>query len=199
MSMDNFMAMCLAGQAEPEHWEKWLKDFPEDMRPSDERLGLVRQEYEDLQAGRRSMGFFVMKRRYARRIFNIWSGCYVKYLFETEQHEPRVEFGWVDAVNPGNGYCRIQCDVSFNGMRTVTIRCMDIVEILPMKERPLVYYKTMVCGDCQKCDRTSGELPPLECPSYAFLSACLDKSESDRAFMRLYEGIDKKEESNAGA
>ena len=193
MSMDDFRSMCLSGRAEPEHWEKWLKDFPEDARPAYERLGLVKEEYEDLSAGRRTFDFYVMKRRHGRSIYSLWTGCYVKYLFEPDPHNPRYEYGWVDAVNASTGYCRIQCDDMYHGMRVVLVRIIDVMEILPMKERPLVYYKTMICGDCHGCDRASDREPPAECPFGAFLSACKSKAEGDAEFLRMYFGVNEKE------
>lgn len=182
--------MCLSGKAEANDWAKWLSDFPSE-EPDYQRLGLLEQEYEDLKGGVRSFAFYIMKRNTARSIFNLWPGCYVKYLYEYDKHEPHFEYGWVDVSSNDRGFCKIQCDDDFHGARAVVVRVIDVMEILPYKERPLVYYKTMICGKCNKCDRSSNETPPVSCPFYDFFGALLSKQKGDGEFIRLYQDSQK--------
>lgn len=195
----NYLEMCVKGCASPENWEKWLVDCPDNTKPIHERLGLLPEEYDDLSKKLRSMNFYVFKSKHIRSIFKIWGGCCVKYLYEYDLYEPHFEFGWVDVVNNEQGFCKIQCDDSYNGNRAVTVRTIDVMEILPFKERPLVYYKTMICGQCNGCDRTSNEQPPVECEKYGFFSAILSKQKGDASFIRLLYGLpgeDIKKEPN---
>ena len=186
--MMTYIDMCSSGAADPVNWKKWLSDFP-GKEPVNERLGLLPEEYEDLNDGMRSMDFYVFKRKHVRSIYKIWPGCYVKYLYEYDLHEPHFEYGWVDVVNNERGFCKIQCDDSFNGNRAVAVRTIDVMEILPFKERPLVFYKTMICGDCNGCDRTSNDVPMQNCKAFAFMNAILSKQKGDAAFIRLLYGI----------
>ena len=128
----------MKNEAESKDWKAWLERNRKDGDKENELLGLLPEEYSDLSKGLRSFGFYVFKRRHVRSIYNIWAGCYVKYLFETEGGEPHFEFGWVDAVSNTQGFCKIQCDDSFNGCRAVTVRTIDVMEVLPNKERHLV-------------------------------------------------------------
>ena len=182
-----YLEMCSNGQASPENWRKWLADCP-GSDPIYKRLGLLPEEYEDLDKGMRSMEFYVFKRKHVRSIFRIWPGCYVKYLYEYDAHEPHFERGWVDVVNNERGFCKIQCDDAFNGNRAVVVRTIDVMDILPFKERPLVFYKTMLCGECNGCDRTANEEPPADCPRYGLFNALLSKQKGDEEFMRLLYG-----------
>lgn len=187
-----YLEMCQSGKADPENWRKWLKDFPDDGRPAHERLGLLPEEHDDLDRGMRSFFFYVFKRKNARSIDRIWAGCYVRYLYEYDLHDPHFEYGWVDVVNNERGFCRIQCDDSYGGNRAVTVRTIDVMDVLPLKERPLVYYKTMLCGHCNGCDRSSNDAPPAECPRFGFFSAVLSKQKGDAVLMGML-GIGGKE------
>ena len=184
-----YIEMCRNGSAEPKDWKKWLDGIKKENDKENELLGLLPEEYEDLKNGIRSMGFYVFKSQFARSIFQLWGGCYVRYLFEYDGHEPHFEAGWVDAVSNSKGFCKIQCDDSYCGNRAVTVRTIDVMEILPHKERPLVYYKTMICGQCNKCDHSSNEEPNIECPHYNFMNAMLNKQRGDMEFIRLYDKI----------
>jgi hypothetical protein len=75
----------------------------------------------------------LFKRKYKRYVKNIWAGCYVKFAFEIDANNPHFEFGWVDVVNNEQGFCKVQCDDSFFGTRALTLRTIDVIEILPYK------------------------------------------------------------------
>lgn len=184
-----YIDMCRNGSADQKDWKKWLDENKKDGDRDNELLGLLQEECDDLMNGIRSMGFYVFKSRFVRSIRNIWTGCYVRYLFEYDGHEPHFEIGWVDAVNNQKGFCKIQCDDCYNGNRAVTIRTIDVMEILPHKERPLVYYKTMMCGDCYRCDHSSNEVPAQDCPNHEFMNAILGKQKGDSEFIRLYDKV----------
>ena len=184
-----FVSMCQDGEAEPADWRKWL-DMREDKSvPEKDSLGLLDQEYDDLTKNLRSMEFYVTKKKSVRFITKLWPGCYVRYLFEVNPGQPNWEFGWVDAVDAKQVFCKIQCDDNFNGMRAVTVRIIDVMQVLPYKERPLVYYKTMMCGNCNQCDRSANEKPPQSCPYSNFFNALLAKQIGDQKFISLYLGV----------
>lgn len=184
-----YLELCKAGSAEPKNWKNWLDETRKDGDKENELLGLLPEEYEDLRNDVRSMEFYVFKRRFTRSIFNLWGGCYVRYLFEYDGHEPHFEVGWIDAVSNSQGFCKIQCDDCYHGNRAVTIRTIDVMEILPHKERPLVYYKTMMCGQCNKCDHSSNDEPKTDCPHYDFMNAILNKQHGDSEFIVLYDRV----------
>lgn len=184
-----YLDMCKNGSAEPKDWKKWLDETKKEGDKENELLGLLPEEYEDLKNGVRSMGFYVFKRRFPRSIHQLWCGCYVRYLFEYDGMEPHFEVGWVDAVSNSQGFCKIQCDDCYNGNRALTIRIIDVIDILPHKERPLVYYKTMMCGQCDKCDHSSNDEPKTDCPHYEFMNAILHKQRGDTEFVKLYDKV----------
>ena len=184
-----YLELCRNGSAEPQDWKRWLDGTRKDGDKENELLGLLPEEYDDLKNGVRSMGFYVFKRRFPRSIFQLWGGCYVRYLFEYDGHEPHFEVGWVDSVSNAQGFCKIQCDDCYNGGRAVTVRTIDVMEILPHKERPLIYYKTMMCGQCNKCDHSSNDEPKIDCPHYQFMNAVVNKQRGDMEFISLYDKI----------
>ena len=187
-----YIEMCMKKEAEPKDWKAWLEQNKKEEDKDNELLGLLPEEYEDLSKEVRSFQFYVFKRSFTRSIFNLWGGCYVKYLFEYNGCEPHVECGWVDAVSNTQGFCKIQCDDDFQGGRAVTVRIIDVMEVLPHKERPLIYYKTMLCGQCNKCDHSSNEEPKIDCPHYEFMNAILNKQKGDDKFIELYKNVSGK-------
>ena len=180
-----FVQLCLSGSAEPKNWKAWLYYNKIDNENACERLGVLSEEYEDLNANKRSFDFYVFKRKSIRSIFKVWGGCYVKYAYENNLINPHAEFGWVDSVSNATGFCKIQCDDNFYGNRAVMIRTIDIMEILPMKERFLVYYKTMLCGKCNDCDRSSNDEPPITCRHYELFNAILGKQHGDNELLKI--------------
>lgn len=184
-----YIEMCKNGSAEPKNWKKWLGETKKENDKENELLGLLPEEYEDLKNEIRSFKFYVFKKGFTRSIFHLWGGCYVRYLFETDTSEPHFEVGWIDAVSNEQGFCKIQCDDCYNGNRALTIRTIDVMEILPHKERPLVYYKTMMCGQCNKCDHSSNDEPKIDCPHYEFMNAIFHKQRGDTDFIKLYDEV----------
>lgn len=180
-----FVDMVACGKADAEAWREFCASLPS-VEP-EVALGLTKGEYEDLENGTRSMQFQAMKYRDGRMLGErLWAGCYVKYAFESDCANPHYEYGWVDVVSNQQGVAKIQCDDSFGGGRAVTVRICDVMEVLPMKERPLLYYKTMLCGECNACDRMSDELPPEGCRIAGFIGAVKDKKECDSVFHKIY-------------
>lgn len=184
-----FLELCEKENANPEYWKEWLETNHKDNISPYELIGIAKEEYEDLCNGVHSIDFYLFKSKFPRHIKNVWGGCYVKYVFEIDKHEPHIEFGWVDVVNNDIGFCKVQCDDSFMGTRALTLRILDVVEILPYKERPLVYYKSMVCNECNSCDRMANELPPESCKLFNFFNAIVNKQQADTQFINLYNGI----------
>lgn len=150
-----------------------------------EKYGLLREEYADYKSGTRNMAFYVFKRKMPRSIYRLWPGCYVKFAFQYDLAEPHYEYGWVDVVDGRVGMVRIQCDDTYQGNRALTVRIIDVMEILPYKERPLVYYKSMICGDCALCKREENSFPE-NCPQFCFFNAILNKQIADNQFLSLY-------------
>lgn len=185
----NFLELCESQKIESSCWKKWLEENKKDEVAPYELLGLLKEEYEDLCNDIHSIDFYIFKRKHVRHVKNVWGGCYVKYAFEVDAHDPHFEYGWVDVVNNEKGFCKVQCDDSFVGTRALTLRIIDVMEILPYKERPLVYYKTMVCNDCNDCDRMANQLPPETCKLYGFFNAILNKQQADNEFIKLYNKV----------
>ena len=188
-----FIKMCQEGKAQPRDWKAWLEVNPDKQTQKKDLLGLLKEEYEDLEKGTHSMDFFLLKRKMQKPIKNVWAGCYVKFAFEIDAHDPHFEFGWVDIVNNEQGFCKVQCDDNFFGTRALTLRIMDVLEIYPFKERPLIYYKTMICNECNECDRIANDLPPDECPYNEFFNAILNKQIADLQFINLYKQVEEQQ------
>lgn len=195
--MMTYIEMCLSGMASPGNWEKWLADTKDDTRPDAEKLGLAKEEHDDLVGKMRSMDFYVKKRGIPRALTHLWTGCYVRFLYEYDLKNPHLECGWVDIVNDERGFCKIQCDDGFDGGRAVVVRVGDVMEVLPLKERPLLYYKTMLCGECNGCDRMSSAEPPQDCRIYGLLNAINSKRSGDAKFISLYEGTLREKDKNS--
>jgi hypothetical protein len=53
----------------------------------------------------------------------------------------------------------------------------------------LVYYKTMLCNDCNDCDRMANDFPPNSCKLFEFFNAVLNKQAADKQFILLYTGV----------
>ena len=158
-------------------------------------LGLLPEEYKDYSDGIRNLEFYIFKRKIKKTINKIWPGCYVQFAFQYDLGQPHIERGWVDVIDTKLGLVRIQCDDNMQGNRALTVRVVDIVEILPLKERYLVYYKTMVCGDCNKCNHENNDFPK-ECPNFNFFNALMNKQRSDRQFLEIYHRITTNGQNN---
>lgn len=187
----DFLTLCVEGVENPQNWERWLSDRgPSDENRKAELLGLSQEEFDDLNQKMRSMNFYVFKRKNPRSSFRVFPGAYVRFAFEHELQNPHFEMGWVDLVEPHRGFCRIQVDDEgdFNGSRAITLRIADVMEILPMKERPLVYYKSMVCGKCNDCDRMRNADVPTTCPHFDFMRLVLKKQKADKELIGVYKG-----------
>lgn len=184
-----FLELCRKENLEPKNWKEWLEANKKDNVAPYELIGIEKEQYDDLFDNVHSIDYYLFKSKFERNVKNVWGGCYVKYAFEIDAQEPHFEFGWVDVVNNEQGFCKIQCDDSFFGTRALTLRIYDIIEILPYKERPLIYYKTMVCNECNDCDRMANELPPESCKLYEFFNAILNKQKADNQFIKLYNGV----------
>lgn len=193
--MNTFLNLCKNTDTESKYWQKWLEENPDKKTSPNELLGIRPEEYEDLKQGIHSFDFYIFKSNHEKYLYQLWSGCYIAFAFEIDKCNPHLEYGWVDIVSNEHGFCKVQCDDSYNGNRALTIRISDVMEILPFKERPLIYYKTMLCGDCNDCDRISIELPPETCQIREFFDAIINKQKSDAEFIRLYKMIDEKNKS----
>lgn len=184
-----FLELYASNQVKKEDLEEFVKAFTDKHpdKPVWEGAGLLEAEYYDLTHGLRDLNFYVFKRKHKRDIQKLWAGCYVKFLYQMEPDtsKPHFEWGWIDVIDEKYGLARLQCDDSFQGNRAVTVRTMDIMEVLPLKERPLIYYKVMLCGECKKCSIEDNAFPS-DCPKFNFFNAILNKQNRDREFILKY-------------
>lgn len=184
---ETFMDLYIKGNVAPESWTYFVENTKHDNPEMQEYdiVGISKEEYEDLKANTRNIQFYAFKRKYRKTIDRIWTGAYIKFAFQYDLTEPHVEYGWVDIVDQTGKYLRVQCDDTFEGQRQLTLRSADVLEILPTKERKLIFYKTMVCGDCKICNRVTNDFPG-ECPQYNFFNAILNKQIKDDEFFQEY-------------
>jgi len=196
---ESYLQRFIKNEVSAEGWKDFISDLRENHPGTSvlEPMGLLKDELEELEKGKRNLEFFAFKRKSNSRIIvKLWPGCYVKYAMQYDNAEPHFEYGWIDAVEGRIGFARIQCDDTYMGARAVSVRTSDIMEILPYKERPLVYYKTMICGDCNKCQRQTNDFPP-NCPQFDFFNAIMNKQRGDIEFLKFYfEVVKKRNESN---
>lgn len=193
-----FIEICQNDKSiQPEYWSDWLKEVNSVLnKPNYQLLGLQEEQYQDLINKKRTMTFFIFKKQQKRLIDKLWTGCYVKFVYENDcARNPHFQRGWIDVIDNKTKLCKIQCDDSFNGMRALILNISDIIQILPYKERPLIYYKTMICGDCNDCDRASNEINQESCPHFYFFNAIISKQQMDNTFISSYEKI-KEEQHN---
>ena len=182
---ETFLELCLQGKAIPEDWESYVnKNVSQETKPH-ELLGIGESDFAKLMQKQHTFEFFVMRRKIGCKLKRVWPGTYVSFIVEHD-NKPHIEFGWVDVIDVAGRLCKVQCDDSFHGMRAFVITIDDIVAILPFKERPLVFYKTVLCEDCNRCDRSANEAVPSNCPHERFFNAILDKQVADAQFLVIY-------------
>ena len=60
--MENFIQFCEKNKDyKPENWNRWLEANPDKTTPKHELLGLLKEEYDDLEKKIRSMNFIFSK------------------------------------------------------------------------------------------------------------------------------------------
>ena len=184
---NNFLELCANDLADANSWEYFLnvkkQENPE--IPEHEIIGISEEEYEDLKARTRNITFYIFKMKHKKLIVRIWTGAYIKFAFQYDLAEPHAEYGWVDLVDRTGRALRVQCDDNMEGRRQLFVRTNDVLEILPSKERKLIYYKTMVCGECKKCNVETNDFPK-ECPKFDFFNAILNKQMMEEQFFEEY-------------
>jgi hypothetical protein len=95
---------------------------------------------------------------------------YIRFAYDPHQNGNTTVFcGWVDKVESSERYwgwhvVAIQVDDKHSGNRAVNIRKRDVLEILPFKIRPLVYYRRVLCTTCIVVRSTCGEAIWKGCP-----------------------------------
>ena len=184
---ETFLELYNKGCVDHNSWEYFLKEksaeFPE--MSEHEIIGISKEEFEDLKGRTRNIPFYSFKMKHRKTIIWIWTGAYIKFAFQYDLAEPHIEYGWVDIVDRTGKYLRVQCDDELDGQRQLIVRSIDVLEVLPTKERKLIFYKTMVCGDCEKCKRQTNDFPG-DCPKYHFFNAILNKQMKDEEFFNEY-------------
>ncbi len=185
MGKETFLELCLQGKASSENWEKYVNENITQHISPYELLGVSEQDFAKLIQRQHTFEYYVIRCQICKKVKCVWPGAYIAFLVEHDSR-PHLEFGWVDVIDTKGKLCKVQCDDNFHGMRAFVISIDDISAILPCKERPLVYYKTMLCNECNKCDRSSNESVPDFCAHKAFFDAILDKQLADAQFLTLY-------------
>ena len=185
MPQETFLDLCLHHKAQPCNWEKYVDDNVSNETRPYELLGISEGEFAKLVHKHHTFEFYVMQRQICRKVRCVWPGTYISFLVE-QDNKPHLEFGWVDVIDTNGKLCKVQCDDNFNGMRAFVISIDDISAILPCKERPLVFYKTILCSGCDGCDRSANAPVPSLCKHKSFFDAILDKQVADAQFLVLY-------------
>jgi len=185
MALETYLDLCLHHGAEPSNWEKYVADnISEGVKPYD-LLGIGESDFAKLANKQHTFEFYVMRIKLCQKVKCVWPGTYIAFLVEHD-NKPHLEFGWVDVIDVKGKLCKVQCDDNFYGMRAFVISVDDISAILPCKERPLVYYKTILCNGCNQCDRSANNPVPPLCKHKGFFDAVLDKQVADAQFLVLY-------------
>lgn len=191
--MKTYFEMYLKGEVGGINWEEYVNSQKKENPDLQEHeiLGVLPEEYVDLKDKTRDFNFYAFKRKNKKTLVGLWAGAYVKFAFQYDLQEPHSEYGWVDAVDRNKQFVRIQCDDTYQGGRALTVRFVDVLEVMPCKERYLIYYKTMICGICNKCGRDTNDFPG-DCPKFNFFNAVLNKQKKDNEFFTEYIKLEDK-------
>lgn len=185
--METFMDLYFKGKMKETDWEFFLREKKNENPEmyDNEIIGLTKEEFEDLKDGTRNIPFYAFKSKHRKTIIKIWTGAYIKFAYQYDLLEPHIEYGWVDIVDQTGNFLRVQCDDTYEGRRSLILRLVDVLEVLPSKERKLIFYKSMVCGTCEKCNRVTNDFPK-DCPKFYFFNAILNKQIKDEEFFNEY-------------
>lgn len=165
------LKLVLTGKESPNAFSRykahWLAD--NEGKTLAEYLGVAEDDLEDLE-NQHSFSFIVCRTFYRKHLLDrVFPGVYVQFIVEYDLQAPHREYGWVDAFDKEKKTVDIQCDDSYYGNRSMTINIRDIVQVLPTKERPNIFFKAMLCKECKNCSKDSGEFIE-ECPFYGLFS-----------------------------
>lgn len=197
----NFLELVASGKEPPEAFQSyWMRyEIDPEGRSAPEYFGITEQELRDVRGGARSFRFIAL--RYLKRrhlLTKVLPGTYVQFITEHESAGPCLEYGWVDRFIGEKGVAVIQCDDCYFGNRSVEIGIEDVLRILPSKERPNVFYKSMLCGECRDCSRHSGEFVS-SCPFYGLFKDMKRNRQNTRKVIREHIENEKAAVTSRGA
>ena len=181
------------GEESPNAFERYVTIWEEDNegKTLSEYIGIPEDEIEEIKKGNHTFLFFVLRKVRRKQLLEVvFPGCYVQFAIEYPEMRAHLEYGWVDVFDEKNKEVHIQCDDNFYGTRVVVIKIEDITQILPTKERPNVFYKAMLCGDCKKCENNYGEFIK-DCPFYELFKTLKQNRLQSRDTIGKYLGYEK--------
>lgn len=144
-----------SANAYPSYVEQW--DIDNQGKTLADYLGVSEEDIEDLN-NHHSFAFIAYRIYHRKHLLDkIYPGTYVQFVVEYDDQIPHKEYAWVDSFNKEDKTVDVQCDDSFYGNRSLTINLRDIIQVLPTKERPNIFFKAMLCKDCKNCSKESGE------------------------------------------
>lgn len=119
-----------------------------------EYLGFTEAEWGEY-LGKKNLQMLVLRRKHKKcelTSASILTGCYIKFGIQYgETSTPHIEYGWISNVTTSE-MVDVQCDDGYEGARGILVDLRDVFEILPLKERPILYYKQMLCHNCFGCN-----------------------------------------------
>lgn len=157
---ETFLELVLSGAARPEMFNhrkiEWEVN-PEGQTLA-ENMGIKEHELEMVLNGSHSFLFIAYRLIHKKHNLDfVLPGAYVQFAVEYSNFPSHIEYGWVDKFNSETKRVELQCDDNNEGKRSIEIDLEDITQLLPLKERPNIYYKAMLCKNCKDCNRESGE------------------------------------------
>lgn len=181
------------GEETPKSFERYVLQWKMDNegKTLSEFIGIPEEELKGIQEGVHTFLFYVIRRIRRKQLLDtVFPGCYVQFAIEYPEMNAHLEYGWVDLFEEKTKAVHIQCDDNFYGRRVVEINIKDITQILPIKERPNVFYKAMLCKECTKCENESGEFV-LDCPFYELFKTLKQNRIQSRDTIGKYLGYEK--------
>ena len=179
------LKLVLLGKESPSAFQRYkmLWEVNNEGKTLAEYLGVSESDLEDLN-NNHSFRFVAFRTFYRKHLLErVFSGAYVQFVSECEYQQPRLEYGWVDFFNRENKTVDVHCDDNYQGNRALTINLRDIVQLLPTKERPNIFFKAMLCQECKDCSKDSGEFIE-DCPFFGLFTAIKENRLGGREIIR---------------
>lgn len=189
---ESLFELVIKGKESPDSYEKYLELWKSsDKKKSlSEYLGVSENDVKDLEDGR-SFRFIVFRAIHKKHnLDKIFPGAYIQFVNEYGLSDPILEYGWVDKFEKETKTVSIQCDDAYYGNRAVSIKLNDILQILPMKERPNIFYKAMLCKGCNICSHEVSDFTE-NCPFYDLFTSIKQNRLDSKSRIKEYLNLKK--------
>lgn len=191
-----FFKLVLQGKELPSAFDRYKIQWEVDHEGKTlaEYIGVTEYDIHDLLEVRHSFEFIFLRCIHRKHSLDrVFPGIYVQFIAEYDDMRPHFEYGWIDSFDEKKQSARLQCDDTCSGNRSLEINIRDILQILPTKERPNIFFKAMLCKECKDCSHESGEFIE-ECPFFSLFSSIKRNRIQSRQTVGKFLGYGKTED-----